>query len=92
MEGLYVHSRVLVNQTALWEKKNAFMCIHKSIINFTDIKNVCSIHFANKKKNRQYHKASWVLRNAGWFLLNPFIRNLPVVHLMKGCNSHINTC
>lgn len=71
------------------------MCIHMLIINFTDVKNVCSIHFANNKKidNTLYckfHKASWVLWNAGCFLLNLFIHNLPVVQLMKGCNSHIN--
>lgn len=38
----------------------------------------------------KFHKASWVLQKAGWFLLNPFIHNLPVVQLMKECNSHIN--
>lgn len=54
MEGRYIHGSVLVNQPALPEKKKTFMCIHKSSINFTDIKNVCSIHFANNKKNRQY--------------------------------------
>lgn len=71
------------------------MCLHKLIINFTDIRNVCSIQFTNNTKiyntfSCKSHITDWLSQHACCFLLNSSIHSLPYVITDEGANSHIN--